>query len=71
MKPERRYEPVIGVARKGFIAWMLYDATDTYTGQTLWNTRRMAQAEKEFQDAQNNLPHDGDWRIRKVHIMYA
>lgn len=48
--------------------WMLYDETGTYTGHTLWPSRRIAKREKEFLDNQSNLPLDGKWRIRKVRV---
>lgn len=54
-----------------FTAWMFYDATDTYTGFTLWPTKRMAQAEKDYDDEIGRTPRDGKWRIRKVYVRFA
>ena len=56
-------------ARLGdFTAWMLYDATGTYTGSTLWPSRQFAEAEKQFDAETGKAPEDGRWRIRKVHV---
>lgn len=54
-----------------FTAWMLYDATQTYTGFTLWPSRDWAKAEKLHQEETGNAPIDGKWRIAKVHVRFA
>ena len=55
----------------GFTSWMLYDAADTYTGSSLWETKRVAEAERKFEDDIGSMPRDGKWRIRKVHVRFA
>jgi len=62
------------VSNKGlgdFTAWMLYDATNTYDGFTLWTTQRMAKVEKLYAEEIGNAPIDGQWRISKVHVRFA
>ena len=54
-----------------FAAWMLYDATNTYDGGTLWATRRRAEAEKEHEAETGNAPIDGQWRVRKVSVRFT
>lgn len=46
--------------------WLLYDKTGTYTGNTLWPTKRMAEAERKFDG-----DIDGVWRIRKVRVYFT
>ena len=50
--------------------WLLYDKTDTYTGSTLWPTKRLAEAERKFDGDIGRLPRDGAWRIRKVRVHF-
>lgn len=58
-------------AKKKFTAWLLYDATETYTGFTLWPTKKHAQDEKDYEENTGKLPGDGVWRIRKVHVQFV
>ena len=51
--------------------WLLYDATDTYTGSTLWPTKRLAEAERKFEGDIGRMPRDGAWRIRKVRVQFT
>ena len=54
-----------------FNAWMLYDATGTYIGHTLWPSQDWAKAEKDYQEETGKAPIDGKWRIKKVHVRFA
>ena len=54
-----------------FTAWMLYDATNTYDGFTLWTTQRMAKVEKLHAEETGIASIDGKWLIRKVHVRFA
>lgn len=50
--------------------WLLYDKTDTYTGSSLWSTKRLAEAEMKFDSDIGWFPRDGAWRIRKVRVYF-
>ena len=54
-----------------FKAWMLYDATGTYMGHTLWPSREYAKTEKAYQEEHGKAPIDGKWRVRKVHVRFV
>lgn len=48
--------------------WMLYDANNIYTGNSLWRTAKQAKDELKFKSNRNLLPSDGKWKIQKVHV---
>lgn len=48
--------------------WLLWDASDVYTGGTLWHTRKQAEDEWAFDTNRGSMPMDGKWKISKVRI---
>ena len=69
-QPKRRKGQSASKAMLGDF-WLLYDKTDTYTGSTLWPTKRMAGAERKFEGDIGRLPRDGAWRVRKVRVQFT